>query len=548
MSERERRDISRLNYQVLHSTGEKVEKEVDRISQTLEGHQVTNMALVEKLKNKEKKILVEFQNMVEITELQTMSEIEEYLSEIREIKKSYLNIHVDLEDELGQQVYQEMYKNYKKVLSGMKTCMNEAISLRRQEKSEKEDNIRKEEKGERVRREKEKEKKRQAEKEERDRIRQEEKEERDRIREEEKAERLNFEKERLEREQVRINAEEKFRQEQKAEIEHIREEEKKERDRIEQERLKREELEFIEKDLKLQEEKNRKENLSKCLIEENESIKKTIEGVCNVVLGNEADETIIAREKKISFLDTDIRRYGDNLSKLIEQISFDDKDREIKISEFTKVQKSLLDNISSYKESISSEIAARALSGENFRSLPSLSFELQTFSGYDSKIDIYTFQTEFEKLFASSVQKKYVAKYLKSNYLRGSALSLVQHLDDIMKIWDRLKEAFGNTEMILKWKLKEIENLGAMWKMKDNEKIAQILCKLIFTMEELIILAVKYDLEGELYYNSAIIAKIYDIMGYQHRDKFVRKNSEEKVPLKKPQIWKKLIKYLTKEL
>ena len=237
MCERDRRDITRLNYKVLHSTGEKVEKEVDRLSHTLGGLQVTNMALVKKLKNKEKKIVVEFQNMDDITELQTMSEIEEYLSEIREIKKSYLNIHVDLEDELGQQVYQEMYKNYKKVLSGMKTCMNEAISLRRQERSEKEDNIRKEEKEERVRREKEKEKKRQAEKEERDRIRQEEKEERDRIREEEKAERLNFEKERLEREQVRINAEEKFRQEQKAEIEHIREEEKKERDRIEQERL-----------------------------------------------------------------------------------------------------------------------------------------------------------------------------------------------------------------------------------------------------------------------------------------------------------------------
>ena len=79
-------------------------------------------------------------------------------------------------------------------------------------------------------------------------------------------------------------------------------------------------------------------------------------------------------------------------------------------------------------------------------------------------------------------------------------------MGNLYQIWNRLKEAFGNTEMIMKYKLKEIENLGVIW-MTDNEKLAQILSKLIFVMEELVNLALKYNLEGELYYNNTIMAK-----------------------------------------
>ena len=140
-----------------------------------------------------------------------------------------------------------------------------------------------------------------------------------------------------------------------------------------------------------------------------------------------------------------------------------------------------------------------------------MKIELQTFNGYESEIDIYSFQIEFEKLFQSSVQRKFLPDYLKSNYLKGSALSLVKNMDNLDEIWKRLTEAFGNTEMIMKCKFKEIEKLGSLWKTKDNEKLAQIISKLIFTMAELVNLASKHSLQGELYYNNAIITKIYEI-------------------------------------
>ena len=97
----------------------------------------------------------------------------------------------------------------------------------------------------------------------------------------------------------------------------------------------------------------------------------------------------------------------------------------------------LLENSEKYKKLLSSEILDRKLSAEKMKSLPSLKIDLQTFRGYESEIDIYSFQIEFEKLFQSSVQRKFLPDYLKSNYLKGSALSLVKNMDSLEEIWEQ---------------------------------------------------------------------------------------------------------------
>ena len=58
-------------------------------------------------------------------------------------------------------------------------------------------------------------------------------------------------------------------------------------------------------------------------------------------------------------------------------------------------------------------------------------------------MDIYSFQTEFEKLISPRIQKKLLPEYLNWNYLEGPALFLVKEFADIDTIWAKLKESFG---------------------------------------------------------------------------------------------------------
>ena len=552
---------SKLDYRIYHKTGQKVEKsvscEIESLSTSLENLDIKGMAQINPLKSKEKKIFTEFQNLDEIDDSNTINEIEEYLSEIRDIKRRYLHIHVDLEEELGLEAYKKQYKQYGNTVIEFKKLESQASKLRRKKKEEKEENLRKKELEERIRREEAKEKRRQEEKEERERIKKEEKEERERIQKEEKEERerirleekeerMKFDMDRLAQENVKKEEEVKLRQEKTEEMERLIKEEKVERLRNEEEWKQKEKLEKEEKEKLRKEEKLAKEKMCTCLLNENDVIQNSIDSISVESLSDLNDEQIMIREKSLSSIDIEIHRFGDNVSKVIEQMPRNIDNYEDIINKYVSTHKVLLVSSDKYKRALSSEISDRKLSAEKMKSLPSLKIELQVFRGYESEIDIYTFQTEFEKLFESSVQRKFLPDYLKSNYLKGSALALVKNMDNLEEIWTRLKEAFGNTEMILKSKLKEIEKLGSIWKIKDNEKLVQILSKLIFAMTELKTLAEKYCLEGELYYNNAILVKIYDIMGFYHRDRFIRMNDDSS--LKKKEMWGKLSEYLKNEL
>ena len=177
--------------------------------------------------------------------------------------------------------------------------------------------------------------------------------------------------------------------------------------------------------------------------------------------------------------------------------------------------------------------------------------KLQKFSGYNYVIDIYTFQTEFGKLYLRKIERKLLPDCLKNNYLEGSALILVRSLEDLCEIWKRLREASGDTEMLLRNKLKEIEKMGPIWKIKDMQKLVQVLSKLSklsklsSTMIELKSLARKHDIENELYYDGGI-QKAFEVIGYFYRDKFVRKNAEFK--LSKAETWDKLIEFIDLEI
>ena len=93
-----------------------------------------------------------------------------------------------------------------------------------------------------------------------------------------------------------------------------------------------------------------------------------------------------------------------------------------------------------YLRNVNIEMTKRDLSFEKLKNASILNIELPKFRGYNSPMDIYSFQTEFEKLISPRIQKKLLPEYLKRNYLEGPALLLVKEIADIETMWTKLKE------------------------------------------------------------------------------------------------------------
>ena len=116
--------------------------------------------------------------------------------------------------------------------------------------------------------------------------------------------------------------------------------------------------------------------------------------------------------------------------------------------------------------SAETEISDPDLSEDKIKIPSILGIKLLRFKGYDSVMDFYAFKVEFKKLVAPWVQAKLLPEYLKNNYLEGQAFEIVKEIDDIDKIWGRLKLSFVNVVTLLSTKLKEIESGVPLWQIK----------------------------------------------------------------------------------
>ena len=256
------------------------------------------------------------------------------------------------------------------------------------------------------------------------------------------------------------------------------------------------------------------------------------------------DSELLDREKAISFLESELSKLSSKITSLAERMPLDFPNRETVSKEYDSNEKEIKTSFETYKKNILDEIRERNI-GKERSSKSSYEIKIEKFKGYESKSDIYTFQSEFEKCHLKNVKKELLPDYLKNNYLEGAALSLVKSIDNVEGIWNRLKEAYGDTELLLEKKLYEIVKMGEIWKIKEKEKLVHALSKLISIMLELQRLAVRHDIENELYYGGSI-QKIYKILGYGYTNRFIRKYCVSK-PSKKD-YWSNLVEFLTKEV
>ena len=109
-----------------------------------------------------------------------------------------------------------------------------------------------------------------------------------------------------------------------------------------------------------------------------------------------------------------------------------------------------------FASTLKNEVMKRELNKHELFKETRLNIKLAKFSGYDSQSDIYTFQSEFEKLYLRTTPKRVIADLLINNFISEPALSLVKGLDDIQEVWKRLKSAYGDTKILLTKKLNQV--------------------------------------------------------------------------------------------
>ena len=120
-------------------------------------------------------------------------------------------------------------------------------------------------------------------------------------------------------------------------------------------------------------------------------------------------------------------------------------------------------------------------------------------SKVNSKTDIYTFKSDFERLIQRKFQKPYWVDTLKKNYLAGPALVLVEKLEDITEIWKKLIDSYGNVKLLLQTKMNALDKMGHLGTIEGDEKLVNAIAKIVNVMTELSTLAEKHNLETKLY-------------------------------------------------
>lgn len=267
-----------------------------------------------------------------------------------------------------------------------------------------------------------------------------------------------------------------------------------------------------------------------------------------------SDYQILDTHKNMSTKDTELREIFAKVTEYCTLAAFCGDKKDKLIENARNLEKETLDKRNEYAKKLHKIISTRDISDEKLRNSNNLSIDLSKFQGYESKLDIYSFKTEFEKLIQPVIQKPYWADTLKKNYLSGPALILVESTEDITEIWSKLIQAYGNVKLLFQNKLGNLDRYEKLSKIKNDEKLAITIAKLLNSMTELCTLAEKHNLKNKLYIGGGL-ERVLSLLGDEREKSFLSKNIEKfqnsgitDEVLREKMVWDHLMIYLKKEL
>ena len=239
------------------------------------------------------------------------------------------------------------------------------------------------------------------------------------------------------------------------------------------------------------------------------------------------------KDEKVSDMKQDLKenlRKFDSLSSKIKElytiIPAWDLDQIESINQIKEKFQELTFRKNEFSKFIKEEYNRRELHKEEIFKTVNLNIKLPKFKGYDSQIDIYTFQLEFEKIYLRSTPKRMLADVLKNNHLDDPALSLVKAEKDIDEIWQRLKSTYGDAKIMLHKKMTALQNTTPLFRIKDSEHLSDTLSKLISQIKDIMNLADYHKIKKKLY-NSQGLEQIYNSIGDNRLIRWLSHVSEE---------------------
>ena len=88
-----------------------------------------------------------------------------------------------------------------------------------------------------------------------------------------------------------------------------------------------------------------------------------------------------------------------------------------------------------YFKDINNDVKNREITKQKLFNKSKPRINLPELSGYELKLGIWSFQSEFLKIYERRTPKRMMPDLLKNNLLEGSGLSLVKSMTDIEDIW-----------------------------------------------------------------------------------------------------------------
>ena len=261
-----------------------------------------------------------------------------------------------------------------------------------------------------------------------------------------------------------------------------------------------------------------------------ETLERELELRCNAlikkcdltVLSGMTDYQIFELNSKNYVIDSEMREIFDKFTSFSKVAATLPEDRDALMTKPRENQKNALEARNKYAQKLHSLMTERDISAEKLRNASTITVELAKFKGYDSKLDVYSFRSEFEKHIQPACQKHLLVDTLKTKYLEGPALTLVERTEQLSEIWVKLTGAYGNVKLLLQNKLSKLDKLESLDKIRGDEKLSVALAKIINIMSELKSLAEKHNLETKLYVGGGL-EKILNLIGNDWERKFLTK-------------------------
>ena len=253
------------------------------------------------------------------------------------------------------------------------------------------------------------------------------------------------------------------------------------------------------------------------------------------------DELILAERN----LQTNLQSMN-SVSKHMEKILSSDNFDSEEIDKVTDTYHKINELKTAYVNKLQAEIKGQEVAKEQKFQSSKLNIKLTKFKGYDSTVDFYTFKSDFEKLHARSTPSALLPDLLKNNYLDGPALVLVKGVDKIEEIWRRLKASYGDPKLLLTKKLSQLNQTNRLWRVRaDPEKQIEILSQMLNFLRDVIKLARQHNIENHLFYGKTL-EDIYQLLDNVRQTKWFSLLEEK--TLDELDVWKEFIKFLEKEL